>query len=551
MKYSEISKILKEAKKQIDQKEYQKAIDILTPIIEDDKLNNPYPFMVQLLAEAKGNYQEVLKKCDALIAENEAAYFYHTVKGGVYYDLKEYDKALECYDEALKLDKTYVTAYNNKGNIYANLKKYDKALECYNKAIELDSEYASAYYNKGYLYYNLKEYDKALEWYDKAIEVDNEYVYAYNGKGYVYEGLKEYEKALEWYDKAVEVDENYVLAYRNRGNTYYILKKYEKAIADYNKAIALHPDYKYVLKYRIETAQTELEEQKKNQQNQDRDQISNIIEDIKETLEYTGDQVCHYTVAPVLKELCKGSKLRFSHVGLVNDPTEGKTLYDFLKVDAIERPELSGFIGSFVESQNNNFLPLWRAYGRDGEGVSICLDTKILTQKKIEKDSIEKIEMNVFDSKIDKRKLYKIAYIDEKGNIYLDGKKNAVLKRDLKKLKNVLAPLISNVNISNEETLEPLVEIQYLFKNAIYMVEREVRYYDLWKNKDKIIKWDLNLSPPTTYIEVENDIRNSIKTVTLGPKAKDASTWMALYTTMLAREGNTKVIVTQSKIPYR
>ena len=36
-------------------------------------------------------------------------------KGCVYDDLKEYKKAIDCFDQALQIDPKYINALNNKG----------------------------------------------------------------------------------------------------------------------------------------------------------------------------------------------------------------------------------------------------------------------------------------------------------------------------------------------------------------------------------------------------------------------------------------------------
>jgi len=45
-------------------------------------------------------------------------------KGTAFINLKEYLKAIYYFDEALKIDPTYVDANNNKGIAYNNLKEY-------------------------------------------------------------------------------------------------------------------------------------------------------------------------------------------------------------------------------------------------------------------------------------------------------------------------------------------------------------------------------------------------------------------------------------------
>ena len=44
---------------------------------------------------------------------------------GLSYDyLKEYLKAIDCYDQTLKIDPINITALNNKGYAYGNLEEY-------------------------------------------------------------------------------------------------------------------------------------------------------------------------------------------------------------------------------------------------------------------------------------------------------------------------------------------------------------------------------------------------------------------------------------------
>ena len=85
----------------------------------------------------------------------------HYNMGNAYDDLKEYEKAIECYKKAIELKPDYYDAYYNMGNAYDDLKEYEKAIECYKKAIELKPDYYDAYYNMGK--------PKKIECYKKAM----------------------------------------------------------------------------------------------------------------------------------------------------------------------------------------------------------------------------------------------------------------------------------------------------------------------------------------------------------------------------------------------
>ena len=64
--------------------------------------------------------------------------------GNSYYRLGQYNKALECYENALSFENnaSQGNTWFNMGLIYNQLKQYDKAIKCYEKAME-DKNYIS------------------------------------------------------------------------------------------------------------------------------------------------------------------------------------------------------------------------------------------------------------------------------------------------------------------------------------------------------------------------------------------------------------------------
>ncbi len=185
--------------------------------------------------KAIDNYNMALK----LNPEYAEAYYF---RGYAYYELKDYGKAIEDYSKAIKLNPEYEVVYHFRGITYRLLKEYDKAIEDYNKAIELNPREANVYYSRGFVYAYLKEYDKAIEDYSKAIELNPEDADLYYFRGNAYFNLKKYDKAIEDYSKAVKLNPKIVEAYFSRGSVFDDLKKYDKAIEDYSKAIELNPE---------------------------------------------------------------------------------------------------------------------------------------------------------------------------------------------------------------------------------------------------------------------------------------------------------------------
>ena len=142
--------------------------------------------------------------------------------GDVFYLLAQYDKAWECYENALetheKEDPATANTYSGIANVYYAQGDYAKALEWYEKSLAIcekvlgkeHPDTARSYDNIAGVYYAQGDYAKALEWYEKALEIrekvlGKEHPYtkaSYNNIASVYVKQGEFEKALEWYKKA-------------------------------------------------------------------------------------------------------------------------------------------------------------------------------------------------------------------------------------------------------------------------------------------------------------------------------------------------------------
>ena len=70
-------------------------------------------------------------------------------QGDRYYNLREYGKAIEKYDEVIRFRPT-ASAYHDRGNAYGELGKREEAILDFDKAIELNPNFVKAYNNRGY-----------------------------------------------------------------------------------------------------------------------------------------------------------------------------------------------------------------------------------------------------------------------------------------------------------------------------------------------------------------------------------------------------------------
>jgi tetratricopeptide (TPR) repeat protein len=87
--------------------------------------------------------------------------------GVAYIKLGEHRRAIEDFDQALRLDPGEPIGYVNRGAAYANLGEYHRAIENFDQALRLDSNSSGGYHNRGSARCQLGQVEASLDdWMD-------------------------------------------------------------------------------------------------------------------------------------------------------------------------------------------------------------------------------------------------------------------------------------------------------------------------------------------------------------------------------------------------
>jgi len=112
------------------------------------------------------------------------------------------------------------TAFNNIGTIYAYLKNYDKAIESYEAAIKANPDFGPAYSNLGIAYKRLGDFDKAVANYKKAILISPDYIEAHYNLGLCYRDMGDFGNAIKSFNNALAVSPQYKPAHEELAECY-------------------------------------------------------------------------------------------------------------------------------------------------------------------------------------------------------------------------------------------------------------------------------------------------------------------------------------------
>ena len=93
----------------------------------------------------------------------------------------DYDLAITCFSEAIRLAPQLAIAYNSRGFAYDKKGEYDKAIADYTEAIRLDPKDAMAYGNRAHAHLNKGDYAKAIADLRRAIRLNPDCAHLYCG----------------------------------------------------------------------------------------------------------------------------------------------------------------------------------------------------------------------------------------------------------------------------------------------------------------------------------------------------------------------------------
>ncbi len=167
--------------------------------LEDEHFRNPFTKHPVILEDSPGNI--------TVVSEN-----------GMIVEIKLYRRDGSPYNpyESLGVD-----AYNNRGLAWYDKEDYDRAIDDYNKALKINPLFADAYNNRGLAWNNKGDYDRAIADYNKALEINPRDAEAYNNRGLAWHNKGNYDRAIDDYSIALDINPRDPETYKNRACSYY------------------------------------------------------------------------------------------------------------------------------------------------------------------------------------------------------------------------------------------------------------------------------------------------------------------------------------------
>jgi superkiller protein 3 len=140
----------------------------------------------------------------AQMVEEGEGYFWHQVHADKYMTAGQYEEAEAEFKKALAVKKI-PESYKNLGLVYQRQGLYDKAIEFYLEALKLDSNYVDALNNLGVAYYESDLIDEAITCVRKSLKIDPESLEGHLNLGTFYKEESRFAEALRSFRRGMEL----------------------------------------------------------------------------------------------------------------------------------------------------------------------------------------------------------------------------------------------------------------------------------------------------------------------------------------------------------
>ncbi|MFY8128354.1 MAG: tetratricopeptide repeat protein [Chitinophagaceae bacterium] len=206
-------------------------------------------------------YNSTEKYYDAIVVGEKAiskkkTVFAFSELGYAYYKIKQNEKAIDAYKQALSIDPKYGTAYKGIGDVYRrnySPAKTSDALENYKKAVELNPYSAGSNFGVGWCLNEQGKYYDASFYLVKAINLDNNLIAAYTELGYAQYMQNLNTEAINTFKKGITLESKNKLCRYYLGLVYVKIKEKSNALTMVNELYNLDQILSTKLKAKVDS----------------------------------------------------------------------------------------------------------------------------------------------------------------------------------------------------------------------------------------------------------------------------------------------------------
>lgn len=184
---------------------FEESIELHSRLIDSNPYNYVAWYNLGYSYNASGDHNNAADAFEYAYIINEQFEFAYRDCAAACMKLGQFQRALDCYLEALEYIKPDSDILLNMGHCLEELNKFSKAKSFYLKASQLNPQNDNVFYRLGECYAKEKKWVSAITAYEKAISIEDLKEEYYTALGACYFQIKEYNTARYYLKQATEI----------------------------------------------------------------------------------------------------------------------------------------------------------------------------------------------------------------------------------------------------------------------------------------------------------------------------------------------------------
>ena len=162
--------------------------------------------------------------------------------GEKFLEQQKWDKAVNAYHQAIKLNPNFSWSYYKLGQALTKLQKWDEAITSYRQAIKLNPDFPWSYHNLGNSLIQLEKWEEVINAYRSFIKINSDSYSAYHKLGDALVKVGELDEAITHYQITIRLYPEIKGTHQKLADILFKIGKLEAAEIAYRQAIKLNPE---------------------------------------------------------------------------------------------------------------------------------------------------------------------------------------------------------------------------------------------------------------------------------------------------------------------
>jgi tetratricopeptide (TPR) repeat protein len=192
---------------------------------------------------AIGDQDKAMQDFDQAVRLDPQDLIAHTDRGRIWLERGDTERAMADLNQAIQIDPKDAISYGERARVRHAMGDFVEAMADFERAIGVDPTMPELYAGRAYVLHAMGDHERAISDFDTAINSGVRNKDLLNGRGLAFIGVGRLDAAINDFDEAIRLCPNDPVAFNNRGFVLHKQGKYESAITNYETAIQLDPNH--------------------------------------------------------------------------------------------------------------------------------------------------------------------------------------------------------------------------------------------------------------------------------------------------------------------